>query len=77
MLSMESEWTVFKRRPRQETATGVIVDKKHNPAPKAQTQADGRKPSKGFGPKKTTSFLKERPECVQKFPQRIVHESVV
>ena len=25
------------------------MDKKHNPAPKAQKQVDGRKPSKGFG----------------------------
>ena len=34
------------------SATGVIVDKKHNLAPKTQTQADGRRPSKGFGPKR-------------------------
>ena len=46
-----------------------------SPTPEAPTQTDGRKPSKGFWPKRTRSFWKERPESVQKFPQRTVHGS--
>ena len=51
MLSVESNWTVFKRLL-QFQPLEAIVDKKaqpSSPAPKARTQTDGRKPSKGFG----------------------------
>ena len=52
LLSVESSWTVFKRRlllfqPRN---LGQRVQSS-SLAPKAQTQTDGRRPSKGFGPR--------------------------
>ena len=80
MLSVKNKWTVFKRRLLQFSATEVIVDNQHKRPlllQKAQTQIDGRKPSKGTGPRGRESSCKERPESVQKLPHGELHESVV
>ena len=62
---MQSKWAVPKRK-------GLSS----SPAPKAQTQIDGRNPSKHW-PQERKSFWKERSESVEKLPQRQVHEPVV
>ena len=48
MVSVESNWTVFKMRDRGQRARSSSL------APNAQTQIDGRKPSKGTEPRKKT-----------------------
>ena len=50
---MESNWTGVQEETLAVSATEEIVDKAQSssPAPKTQTQIDGRKPSKGFGPR--------------------------
>ena len=51
MLSVESEWTVFKRRLLQFSHGNTRGQKARSTslAPKTQTQTDGRKPTEGFG----------------------------
>ena len=77
MLPAESNWTVFKRRLLQIQPRKQSWTKKDNRPlllPKAQTQTDGGKPSKGFWSQGRKSFWKKRPESVHTFPQRKVYE---
>ena len=70
MLSLESNWTVFKRRvlcscQPQRTNRG---QKAQSPslAPKARTQTDGREPLERFGSQETHSFWKKWAESKAK-----------
>ena len=57
------------------SAKEVIVDKKNNRAPNAQSQTDGRKPS--CWSQRRKPFRKKRPKAVQKNLQMKVYGPVV
>ena len=58
------------------SVTEVIVDS-NSPAPKTQTQIDGRKPLEGFGTRGGSPSGRKCQGSVQKQPGRELHESVV
>ena len=63
-MSFQSCWDIWEQM-RSETKKG----QSSAPAPKAQTQTDGKKPS--------NVEASEEKDCVPKFPEEKVHESVM
>ena len=62
------------------SASEVIVDRKaqsSSPAPKGQTQTDGRKPSKGVGPRRGSPSGSKGQKARNIVLQRKVHEFFV